>query len=322
MIDFSYYFRLMNDKLDYIAIDFETANQYKNSACSIGLVHFINGKETDSCYSLIHPAKMYFIPEWTRDIHHISYNHVRDTKNQIVLIAGIKGLLQQYKGTPLFDNIEKLFYLFEPKIAKSSGLISSARIAVPPQMEFNINLNNWEKILKAMEQNKKIKSRYTAPYKNSELQITLWPYQILLDNGTVYLFAHREYKDDDLLYDLNKLEGITVTNEEFELPKDFDFTKRCKGGRLGAFSSNKIVKYEIEVTGYASYWIKDHKLTDDQTFEDIDDEDVIVRFSSCQFEKVMKLVLSLGSSAKPLAPKSFVDKWKKEVTTMFESFSE
>lgn len=189
-------------------------------------------------------------------------------------------------------------------------------------MEFNINLNNWEKILKAMEQNKKIKSRYTAPYKNSELQITLWPYQILLDNGTVYLFAHREYKDDDLLYDLNKLEGITVTNEEFELPKDFDFTKRCKGGRLGAFSSNKIVKYEIEVTGYASYWIKDHKLTDDQTFEDIDDEDVIVRFSSCQFEKVMKLVLSLGSSAKPLAPKSFVDKWKKEVTTMFESFSE
>ena len=78
MIDFSYYFRLMNDKLDYIAIDFETANQYKNSACSVGLVRFINGKATDSCYSLIHPAKMYFIPEWTRDIHHISYNHVRD----------------------------------------------------------------------------------------------------------------------------------------------------------------------------------------------------------------------------------------------------
>ena len=51
----------MNDKLDYIAIDFETANYYKNSACSIGLVRFIDGKETDACYSLIHPAKMYFI---------------------------------------------------------------------------------------------------------------------------------------------------------------------------------------------------------------------------------------------------------------------
>ena len=78
MIEFKYYFGPMNNKLDYIAIDFETANQFKNSACSVGLVRFINEKETDSCYSLIHPAKMYFILEWTRDIHHISYEHVRD----------------------------------------------------------------------------------------------------------------------------------------------------------------------------------------------------------------------------------------------------
>lgn len=68
----------MTDKLDYIAIDFETANFYKNSACSVGLVRFIDGKETDSCYSLIHPAKMYFIPEWTQDIHGISYKDVKD----------------------------------------------------------------------------------------------------------------------------------------------------------------------------------------------------------------------------------------------------
>ena len=53
----------MIDNLNYIAIDFETANYFKNSACSVGLVRFIDGKETDSCYSLIHPAKMYFIPE-------------------------------------------------------------------------------------------------------------------------------------------------------------------------------------------------------------------------------------------------------------------
>jgi len=68
----------MIDKLNYIGIDFETANYYKNSACSVGLVRFIDGKETDSCYSLIHPAKMYFIPEWTETIHHISYDDVRD----------------------------------------------------------------------------------------------------------------------------------------------------------------------------------------------------------------------------------------------------
>ncbi len=64
--------------LNYITIDFETANHYRNSACSVGLVRFEDGKEVDSCHSLIHPAKMYFILEWTEDIHHISYGDVRD----------------------------------------------------------------------------------------------------------------------------------------------------------------------------------------------------------------------------------------------------
>ena len=64
--------------LDFYVIDFETANTFANSACSVGVVRFIDGKESGSVYSLIHPAKMYFIPEWTKQIHHISYNDVRD----------------------------------------------------------------------------------------------------------------------------------------------------------------------------------------------------------------------------------------------------
>ena len=61
----------------YFAIDFETANYCRNSACSIGVVRFADGEEKDSVYSLIHPAKMYFRPDFI-DIHHITYDDVRD----------------------------------------------------------------------------------------------------------------------------------------------------------------------------------------------------------------------------------------------------
>ena len=63
--------------MTYYAIDFETANDYPNSACSVGVVRFIDGIEQDSVYSLIKPAKMYFKPEFI-DIHHISYGDVRN----------------------------------------------------------------------------------------------------------------------------------------------------------------------------------------------------------------------------------------------------
>lgn len=59
----------------YYAIDFETANDYSNSACSVGDVRFVDGVERGDVYSLIRPAKMYFKLDFT-DIHHISYDDV------------------------------------------------------------------------------------------------------------------------------------------------------------------------------------------------------------------------------------------------------
>ena len=100
----------MNKKLDYIAIDFETANQYKNSACSVGLVRFINGIETDSCYSLIHPAKMYFIPEWTEEIHHISYSDVRNKPYfPEVWDTMVMPFINHTPGVPLVAHNGKMF---------------------------------------------------------------------------------------------------------------------------------------------------------------------------------------------------------------------
>ena len=62
--------------MNYIAIDFETANYYQNSACQIGLVRFENGIEVESFSSFIKPGKLYFVPEFTNDIHGISYEDV------------------------------------------------------------------------------------------------------------------------------------------------------------------------------------------------------------------------------------------------------
>lgn len=67
-----------SQSLDFITIDFETANQYGNSAISVGLVRYIDGEEVDSIYELICPPTDYFVPEWINEIHHLTYNDVKD----------------------------------------------------------------------------------------------------------------------------------------------------------------------------------------------------------------------------------------------------
>jgi DNA polymerase-3 subunit epsilon len=63
--------------MNFIAIDFETAKYSRESACSVGLVKFLNGKAVDTFYSLIRPPVLYIRPEFT-DIHGLTVEDVRD----------------------------------------------------------------------------------------------------------------------------------------------------------------------------------------------------------------------------------------------------
>lgn len=70
--------------MDFVAIDFETGTQHKNSAVSVGLVKYEGSERTDSFYSLIKPPVLYIDP-FNTSIHHLTIEQVIDapTFNQI-----------------------------------------------------------------------------------------------------------------------------------------------------------------------------------------------------------------------------------------------
>jgi DNA polymerase-3 subunit epsilon len=63
--------------MNFIAIDFETAQYAPESACSVGLVKFRDGVAQDSYYSLIRPPVLYIRPDFTA-IHGLTVEDVRD----------------------------------------------------------------------------------------------------------------------------------------------------------------------------------------------------------------------------------------------------
>ena len=56
---------------NFIAIDFETANQQPSSVCSVGVVMVRNGQVADSFYSLIQPEPNYY-NYWCQRVHGLS----------------------------------------------------------------------------------------------------------------------------------------------------------------------------------------------------------------------------------------------------------
>ena len=50
----------MKEINNFVAIDFETANQNRSSICSVGVVIFCNGEIDDKYYSLVRPEPNYY----------------------------------------------------------------------------------------------------------------------------------------------------------------------------------------------------------------------------------------------------------------------
>ena len=79
--------------MNFVAIDFETANQYRNSACSVAVVELTNAQIYASYYALIRPPIMQF-NRINIDIHGITPADVRDKPNFSTIWNDLKPCLE------------------------------------------------------------------------------------------------------------------------------------------------------------------------------------------------------------------------------------
>ena len=62
---------------DFVAIDFETANNERSSVCSVGIIIVRNGEFVDSFYSLIQPKPKYY-NYWCTQVHGLTRNDTEE----------------------------------------------------------------------------------------------------------------------------------------------------------------------------------------------------------------------------------------------------
>ena len=135
-----------------------------------------------------------------------SAKHIKiDSLSDYGSLGIMKSILEQYKNTPLYKSvIDTIEELAEMPIEDFS------RIAVPPKPEYNKeDQKKFSKIFDYMTQNLKIQFYYKGRWHGDERKNrVVRPYQLLLDNGTCYLYGYDEEKQDDRLFVLRRMEEI------------------------------------------------------------------------------------------------------------------
>ena len=243
-----------------------------------------------------------------------SAKHIKiDSLSDYGSLGIMKSLLEQYKNTPLYKSvIDKIEELAEMPIEDFS------RIAVPPKPEYNKeDQKKFSKIFDYMTQNLKIQFYYKGRWHGDERKNrVVRPYQLLLDNGTCYLYGYDEEKQDDRLFVLRRMEEIRhVNNERFDLPAEYEFSLKHGFSKFGAYTFKEPVKYKIEFYGNTQIWISENKWADDQILETTENKTTLT-FTSSQDDKILEWILSCGPDAKPIEPLDFVQRWKDKIREM------
>ena len=257
------------------------------------------------------------------------------SQSEIATLKIAQKLLSIYKNIPFYNKIDSLINTLcacgnNPLNNISSGKDKEnnkefteynliKRIGVPPTPSIKIEDKIWKLITLSLSENRiltfDIDNCTWDP--NIGTKRTLRPYQILIENGLLYIYGYLEEKNDVRLYDLRRLYNIKVLPQHFSLPKNFEFEKVIGGGRFGVFTRYKPKTYKIAFYEDARELVRNTLWAKDQIIEeDEKGERTIITFSSSQDMKILDWVFENKAYAIPLEPPEFVEQWKYNIKVM------
>jgi hypothetical protein len=114
------------------------------------------------------------------------------------------------------------------------------------------------------------------------------------------------------------MKNISMANESFELPKDFDYCTQNDGSCFGIFAGEKRY-FKIEFGQFTANDIRNRLWAKDQKITELEDgEGIIIEFTSTQYDKMLSWILSFGNGASPVEPPELVEQWKENILELYE----
>ena len=242
------------------------------------------------------------------------------SEKQIIAARLMVNLLKLIKNTPIYKQAIEVFTSLSDNIEDDSKLNAkklSNRILFLGMDPVKIDDDIWAKLEEAMSKNNYIRFKYL----NYEREFVVQPWQLIYSEGMWSLYAYNQMPDikDVRFYNLPGIHDLEIDKKNtFELPDDFEYTKRAKGN-FRRYIGPKILSCKLKITSEKTLnYIKTYNWAEDQKFEKQDDGSTIMTFTTNQDYPVLGWVLSHGMYVQPLEPEWLVDEWTKNVRTMAE----
>lgn len=144
------------------------------------------------------------------------------------------------------------------------------------------------------------------------------PYTLVLTKGGLYLLAHAHNRGAVRLFAVERITGLTVTRQRFEMPDDFSPEQQFSD----AFGlvTDQPMQLKIRFDREVAHMVRDRIWRPDQTLLTEPDGSVLLSFEAAGSLEILAWVLSYGRHAELLEPPELRKELKRQVKGLREIY--
>lgn len=241
------------------------------------------------------------------------------SEGELFSVALFDQLLEQYRNTPLENDLRSVFKKIEMslpnKITLDSSFLQNQITFILDQMG-TINPENFSKVFSAL------KNRHVLDFEYRPLQKTTWmtrrinPLHAVCQKGNWYVMGFCHDKKDIRVFNFSRMQNVTESKEEFDIPEDFNPDKYFDK-EIGIWlSATKKYTVELLISAEIGTFALERSWNKNQKIEQREDGSVWVSFETTQLPEVKRWVLGQGKTVKVLGPDELIAQVKEEVAVV------
>lgn len=235
---------------------------------------------------------------------------IQMTEGELFSVALFDQLLEQYRNTPLEQNLKNIFRKIVDSLPNEVTVDSSfldANTTFIPDQTASMEESVFTTIFQTLKKKTTLEFDYRPLQKTSFMIRQLDPYHAVCQKGNWYIIGYCHDKNGVRVFNFSRMKNVKDTNQKFEIPKDFSPDKYFDK-EIGIWLS-ATTKYKVEllISKEIGTFALEKNWNSNQVVKQNDDGSVYVGFETTQLPEVKRWVLGQGKTVKVLGPGELVE---------------
>ena len=228
------------------------------------------------------------------------------TLTELMSLYFSRDLISVFRGTVFYESLESLFQKIKTTLPQESlsymdRVEQSLYIGFKPYKDYRRFKEIIRQINDATVNRKSIDMVYrTMSRGGEENRRKVDPYKVMFFDSTFYLIGNCHLRDEVRMFVLDRIKMMNVTNETFEVPRDFDLETYMQSPFR--VIHDKPVQVEIRFDKKVAGYIKEKIWHHSQKIVPHKDGSIIFSAEVAGTDEVKHWVLSWGTSAEVIEP--------------------